>query len=250
MIDISLHHYRWMRYTQCQRWGLWWEVHCTGQCVNCTYCMSFRSFLFLFSPDSLSLVLCDYVVVFVVREIISWWGPRTLASSTSWPSRASKGIAQLAGYSGPAKQPHLLWATLTGHFYARSGPYCSCQALTFSLYIASIESVCVHCPCVFHLKGMVMVSPEMDPTICWMFEAEIVLLFHAKTFHKGFQVTVHIGNVRQTATVEAMYGKVSSSTELWLLPCFFPLLLTPWIVTLWYVTLRRLQQTILTFNLL
>uniref|UniRef100_A0A3P9LWY9 Tr-type G domain-containing protein n=1 Tax=Oryzias latipes TaxID=8090 RepID=A0A3P9LWY9_ORYLA len=56
-------------------------------------------------------------------------------------------------------------------------------------------------------KGMVMVSPEMDPTICWMFEAEIVLLFHAKTFHKGFQVTVHIGNVRQTATVEALYGK-------------------------------------------
>lgn len=49
----------------------------------------------------------------------------------------------------------------------------------------------------------------MDPTICWIFEAEIVLLFHSKTFHKGFQVTVHIGNVRQTATVEAVYGKVS-----------------------------------------
>lgn len=68
-----------------------------------------------------------------------------------------------------------------------------------------------------HLQGMVMVSPEMNPTICWMFEAEIVLLFHAKTFHKGFQVTVHIGNVRQTATVEAVYGKVSSSNELKLL---------------------------------
>lgn len=69
---------------------------------------------------------------------------------------------------------------------------------------------------------MVLVSPEMDPTICWMFEAEIVLLFHAKTFHKGFQVTVHIGNVRQTATVEAVYGKVSSPTELQLLlfECF------------------------------
>ncbi|KAG7334371.1 hypothetical protein KOW79_002778 [Hemibagrus wyckioides] len=56
-------------------------------------------------------------------------------------------------------------------------------------------------------KGMVMVSPEMHPTVCWMFEAEIVLLFHAKTFHKGFQVTVHVGNVRQTATVEALQGK-------------------------------------------
>ncbi|XP_063047757.1 GTP-binding protein 2-like [Engraulis encrasicolus] len=56
-------------------------------------------------------------------------------------------------------------------------------------------------------KGMVMVSPEMNPTICWLFEAEIVLLFHAKTFHRGFQVTVHVGNVRQTATVEALQGK-------------------------------------------
>ncbi|KAL7890401.1 hypothetical protein AOLI_G00026590 [Acnodon oligacanthus] len=56
-------------------------------------------------------------------------------------------------------------------------------------------------------KGMVMVSPEMNPTICWLFDAEIVLLFHAKTFHKGFQVTVHVGNVRQTATVEALHGK-------------------------------------------
>lgn len=72
----------------------------------------------------------------------------------------------------------------------------------------------VHHPYFFHLQGMVMVSPEMDPTICWMFEAEIVLLFHAKTFHKGFQVTVHIGNVRQTATVEAVYGKVGPSAEL------------------------------------
>lgn len=61
-------------------------------------------------------------------------------------------------------------------------------------------------------KGMVMVSPEMDPTICWTFEAEVVLLFHAKTFHKGFQVTVHIGNVRQTAIVEAMFGKEALRT--------------------------------------
>lgn len=53
-----------------------------------------------------------------------------------------------------------------------------------------------------------MVSPEMNPTVCWMFEAEIILLFHAKTFHKGFQVTVHVGNVRQTATVQALQGKV------------------------------------------
>ncbi|KAJ6664745.1 hypothetical protein lerEdw1_006318 [Lerista edwardsae] len=56
-------------------------------------------------------------------------------------------------------------------------------------------------------KGMVMVSPEMNPTICSVFEAEIVLLFHATTFRKGFQVTVHVGNVRQTAVVENIHGK-------------------------------------------
>lgn len=75
----------------------------------------------------------------------------------------------------------------------------------------------VICTACFHLKGMVMVSPEMNPTICWRFEAEIVLLFHAKTFHKGFQVTVHIGNVRQTATVEAVYDTVSTSCKLQML---------------------------------
>ncbi|KAA0712379.1 GTP-binding protein 2 GTP-binding-like protein 2 [Triplophysa tibetana] len=56
-------------------------------------------------------------------------------------------------------------------------------------------------------KGMVMVSPKMNPTICWQFEAAIVLLFHTKTFRRGFQVTVHVGNVRQTATVECLLGK-------------------------------------------
>ncbi|CAN9510687.1 unnamed protein product [Ophioblennius macclurei] len=56
-------------------------------------------------------------------------------------------------------------------------------------------------------KGMVMVSPKMNPTICCQFEAAIVLLFHAKTFRRGSQVTVHVGNVRQTSTVESLHGK-------------------------------------------
>lgn len=69
-------------------------------------------------------------------------------------------------------------------------------------------------------KGMVMVSPEMNPTICWLFEAEIVLLFHAKTFHKGFQVTVHVGNIRQTATVKAVHGKEELRTGEKAVVCF------------------------------
>lgn len=62
------------------------------------------------------------------------------------------------------------------------------------------------------LQGMVLVSPKMNPTICCRFEAAIVLLFHAKTFRRGSQVTVHVGNVRQTATVESLQGKVGSAT--------------------------------------
>lgn len=57
---------------------------------------------------------------------------------------------------------------------------------------------------------MVLVSPKMNPTICCQFEAAIILLFHAKTFRRGSQVTVHVDNVRQTATVECLQGKVSS----------------------------------------
>ncbi|MGH0169777.1 UNVERIFIED_CONTAM: hypothetical protein FKN15_059647 [Acipenser sinensis] len=69
-------------------------------------------------------------------------------------------------------------------------------------------------------KGMVMVSPEMNPKICWMFEAEIVLLFHAKTVRKGFQVTVHVGNVRQTAIVECLHGKDELRTGEKAVVCF------------------------------
>ncbi|KAK1802403.1 hypothetical protein P4O66_022064 [Electrophorus voltai] len=69
-------------------------------------------------------------------------------------------------------------------------------------------------------KGMVMVSPKMNPTICWRFEAAIVLLFHAKTFRCGFQVTVHVGNVRQTATVDGLLGKEELRTGERAVVCF------------------------------
>lgn len=32
--NSGVHHYRWMRSTPYQRWGLWLEVLCTGQCVE------------------------------------------------------------------------------------------------------------------------------------------------------------------------------------------------------------------------
>lgn len=53
-----------------------------------------------------------------------------------------------------------------------------------------------------------MVSPKMKPSVCRHFEAAVVLLFHAGTFRRGSQVTAHVGNVRQTAVVQRVHGKV------------------------------------------
>ncbi|CAF1505288.1 unnamed protein product [Didymodactylos carnosus] len=53
-------------------------------------------------------------------------------------------------------------------------------------------------------KGMVIVSSTSNPIACYDFVAEIYLLHHANSIQKGFQATVHIENVRQTAQIIAM----------------------------------------------
>ena len=53
-------------------------------------------------------------------------------------------------------------------------------------------------------KGMVLVSAKLEPKACKEFEAQIYLLFHANQISKGFQATIHIGNVCQTAQIVHM----------------------------------------------
>ncbi|CAF1032348.1 unnamed protein product, partial [Brachionus calyciflorus] len=53
-------------------------------------------------------------------------------------------------------------------------------------------------------KGMVLVNPKLNPIGCLEFEAEIFVLFHASQLTIGFQATVHIGNVCQTAVIVRM----------------------------------------------
>ncbi|CAF1139779.1 unnamed protein product, partial [Didymodactylos carnosus] len=53
-------------------------------------------------------------------------------------------------------------------------------------------------------KGMVIVSSTSNPKACYEFLAHIYLLHHANAIQKGFQATVHIENVRQTAQIIAM----------------------------------------------
>ncbi|XP_050391749.1 GTP-binding protein 1 [Patella vulgata] len=50
-------------------------------------------------------------------------------------------------------------------------------------------------------KGMVMVSPKLDPKACWEFEGEILVLHHPTTISVRYQAMVHVGSVRQTATI-------------------------------------------------
>ncbi|XP_020783091.1 GTP-binding protein 1-like [Boleophthalmus pectinirostris] len=53
-------------------------------------------------------------------------------------------------------------------------------------------------------KGMVMVSPKLQPQATWEFEAEIIVLHHPTTISPRYQAMVHCGSIRQTATILSM----------------------------------------------
>ncbi|XP_005099040.1 GTP-binding protein 2 [Aplysia californica] len=50
-------------------------------------------------------------------------------------------------------------------------------------------------------KGMVLVSPQSPLYSCLRFEADVYVLFHNKSITVGFQTTIHIGTVCQTAVI-------------------------------------------------
>ncbi|CAH1960724.1 unnamed protein product [Acanthoscelides obtectus] len=50
-------------------------------------------------------------------------------------------------------------------------------------------------------NGMVLLSNEQAASSCLYFQASVSVLFHATAIYPGFQTTVHIGNIRQTAVV-------------------------------------------------
>uniref|UniRef100_A0A0N5BDG7 Tr-type G domain-containing protein n=1 Tax=Strongyloides papillosus TaxID=174720 RepID=A0A0N5BDG7_STREA len=53
-------------------------------------------------------------------------------------------------------------------------------------------------------KGMVLLSPTINPISCYEFEAEIVILHHPTTIALNYQAMVHVGSVRQTAQIISM----------------------------------------------
>lgn len=56
-------------------------------------------------------------------------------------------------------------------------------------------------------KGMVLVKE--NPSCCMEFEANICVLYHSTSIKRGFQATVHVGSVCQTAVIEKMISKRS-----------------------------------------
>jgi GTPase len=50
-------------------------------------------------------------------------------------------------------------------------------------------------------KGMVLVDPKLEPKACREFQSKVYLLFHANQISRGFQATIHVGNVCQTAHI-------------------------------------------------
>ncbi|GFQ91912.1 GTP-binding protein 2 [Trichonephila clavata] len=62
-------------------------------------------------------------------------------------------------------------------------------------------------------KGMVLISQQIRPPVCYFFQAKIQVLFHATNICSGFQASVHIGNIRQTATILGIMGRPSLSVN-------------------------------------
>ncbi|GBL74989.1 GTP-binding protein 2 [Araneus ventricosus] len=62
-------------------------------------------------------------------------------------------------------------------------------------------------------KGMVLISQQVRPPVCYYFQSKIQILFHATNICSGFQASVHIGNVRQTATILGIMGRSSLSVN-------------------------------------
>ncbi|CAJ0582698.1 unnamed protein product, partial [Mesorhabditis spiculigera] len=62
-------------------------------------------------------------------------------------------------------------------------------------------------------KGMVMVDPRVEPVASLQFEADILILHHPTTIKANYQAMLHIGSIRQTATLMHMTKEVLRTGE-------------------------------------
>jgi GTPase len=57
-------------------------------------------------------------------------------------------------------------------------------------------------------KGMVLVSPALNPVSCYEFQAEVLILHHPTTISTNYQAMIHVGSIRQTASIATMDKEV------------------------------------------
>lgn len=50
-------------------------------------------------------------------------------------------------------------------------------------------------------------NDDNEPYGSYFFQASVSVLHHATKIHPGFQTTVHIGSIRQTAIIEGIMGQ-------------------------------------------
>ncbi|XP_045481259.1 GTP-binding protein 2 isoform X1 [Harmonia axyridis] len=62
-------------------------------------------------------------------------------------------------------------------------------------------------------NGMVLVGNNVTASGCDFFQATISVIYHATAIRKGFETTVHIGNIRQTAVLVGIYNSESLQTN-------------------------------------
>lgn len=53
-------------------------------------------------------------------------------------------------------------------------------------------------------RGMVLLQPGIPTTACYFFQATVFVLYHATVIQPGFQTTIYIGSIRQTAVIEGI----------------------------------------------
>ncbi|XP_041984277.1 GTP-binding protein 2-like [Aricia agestis] len=68
---------------------------------------------------------------------------------------------------------------------------------------SSDEEKCVHMPETCICPEIMLEDPN-DPRGCIFFQASVQVLRHSTAIYPGFQCSVHVGNVRQTAIIEAI----------------------------------------------
>lgn len=65
----------------------------------------------------------------------------------------------------------------------------------------------------FVRSGMVILGTDAaHPCGSYFFQASVSVLHHATAIYQGFQTTVHIGSIRQTAIIEGIMGKKGLTT--------------------------------------